>query len=143
MPLKRVLLELKKYGQELSNAAQLAFVLMAAKVEDNSRLTKEFLVFNVLNEWVSLAKFEYFHFKNVSFVDQEAILNIDSYKGLLEILKISDAKKMYFEFANQRIIAEPFIEKGIFYCTPLRSFAVGEDSDKKQLELLDICYRKW
>ncbi len=143
MPLKLVLLELKKYGQELSNAAQLAFVLMAAKVEDNSRLTKEFLVYNVLNEWVSLAKFEYFHIKNVSFVEQEAILNTDSYKGLLEILKISDGKKMYFEFANQRIIAEPFIEKGIFYCIPLRSFAVGEDSDKKQLELLDICYRKW
>lgn len=143
IPLKKVLSEFKKYGQELSNAAQLAFVVLAAKLEDNSRLSKDFLVFNILNEWVSLSKFEFFHVKNVSFIEQEAILNTDSYKGLSEILKISDGKKMYFEFANQRIIAEPFIDKGIFYCTPLRALTIGEESDNKQLELLDICYKKW
>jgi len=143
MPLKSVLSAFKKHGQELSNAAQLTFIVLAAKVEDNSRLSKEFLVYNALNEWVSLSKFEFFHIKNVGFIDQEAILNADTYIGLTEILKISDAKKMYFEFVNQRIIAEPFIDKGIFYCTPLRSFVVGEDNNQKQLELLDICYKKW
>jgi hypothetical protein len=143
MPLKKALFELKKHGQQLNNAAQLAFVALAAKVEDNSRLTKEFTVCNDLNEWVPFSKFEFFHIKNVSFIDQEAILNTTQYKGLSDLLKLSDAKKMYFEFANQRIIAEPFIEKGIFYCTPLRSLSLGEETENKQIELLDICYSKW
>ena len=53
MPLKRVLAEIKKQGVELTNAAQLAFVTLAAKVEDNNKLSKEFTVYNALKEWVS------------------------------------------------------------------------------------------
>ncbi len=143
MPVKRVLLELKKAGNELHNAAQLAFVMLLAKTEDNSKLSREFFVKNKSAEWVLLSQFDCFHLKSFSFIDAASVIDTVLYKGIEVLLKLNDGKRYYFEFGNQKLAIEPYLEKNTFYCSPLCIMPEGENAEKIQKELLDFCYKKW
>jgi hypothetical protein len=143
MSYKRVLSELKNQGNELKNSAQLSFVLLLSKSEDNSRLSREFMVHNQLQEWVPLSLFDFFYIKQVPFIDPSAILDSKIYAGLSDLLKISDAKKYSFEFVSQRIILEPFIDKGQFYSAPLKLSTIEHETGSGLKELLDYAYKKW
>jgi len=144
MPLKKVFAELKQSGAELQNAAQLAFVLLSAKLEDNSKIGREFNVKNSEGDYVSLAQFEAFHLRNFAFIDPRAVLDAVTYEGLDAMLRMQEgSRRTVFEFVNQKMLLEPYFERNTFFCAPVRSLATAEDAEKLQKELLDFCYAKW
>ncbi|BDS12522.1 sacsin N-terminal ATP-binding-like domain-containing protein [Aureispira anguillae] len=140
--IKDVFDELKKDHAILENAAQLAFALLYAKDNDNSKLIKSFLLHTLAPEPIEISAFDAFHLNNNSFIDANAILNLDYYSGVDELLKMK-TKESAFSFGSQNLVHNPYIEKNTFYCVPVRLLEENESPEKLQSELLNFLYKAW
>ena len=134
--------ELKKDHTCLENAYQLAFALLYAKDNDNSKLLKAFTLHTKSTEPVEIGSFDAFHLNEHSFIESQAILDLNYYAGVDELLKMKE-KGNAFIFGSQRLVYEPYIEKNAFYCVPIRLLEENESPEQLQLELLNYLYSIW
>lgn len=141
-PIKGIFDELKKEYTTLENAAQLAFALLYAKDNDNSKLIKSFGVHTKANEAIELGLFDGFHLNDNPFIDARAILDLNYYQGIDDLLKMKD-RGAAFDFGSQKLVYGPYIEKNTFYCAPIRDLQEGEEAQDLQLTLLDFLYETW
>lgn len=140
--IKDIFDELKANHPILENAYQLAFALLYAKDNDNSKVIKTFLLRTQAAEPVEISAFDAFHLNNNSFIDSSAILNLEYYKDIDELLKIKE-KETAFSFGSQNLVYGPYIDKNTFYCAPLRALEDEENPEKLQSELLNFLYKVW
>lgn len=143
-PLRKIFNELRHNGTTVDNASQLAFLLLMAKIEENNKILRDFSVLATDETAVSLAQFEAFHLNNNSFIHPQAILNSAHYAGLGELLRMSEgSRRAVFEFGNQKIVFEPYFDRGLFFCAPLQELDNDETAETIQAQILDFCYKKW
>lgn len=133
--------ELKKETIFLENAHQLAFALLYAKDADNSKLIRSFTVKTLAEETTELSLHDSYHLLVHPFIDKSAILDHNLYKGVDELLRLNEKGAM--RFGNQFIMMEPFIDKHVFYCSPIRQLDESETPDNIQLEIISYLYEKW
>lgn len=91
-------------------------------------------------EPIEISAFDAFHLNNNSFIDANAILNLDYYSGVDELLKMK-TKESAFSFGSQNLVHNPYIEKNTFYCVPVRLLEENESPEKLQSELLNFYTR--
>lgn len=140
--IKDIFDELKKNHAILENAYQLAFALLYAKDNDNSKLIKSFLLHTKATEPIEISAFDAFHLNDNSFIDVSAILDATYYAGVDDLLKMKD-KETSFSFGSQDLVYNPYIEKNAFYCAPVRALEENENPEKLQSELLNFLYDIW
>ncbi|WP_052594032.1 sacsin N-terminal ATP-binding-like domain-containing protein [Aureispira sp. CCB-QB1] len=134
--------ELKANHPVLENAYQLAFALLYAKDNDNSKIIKSFLLHTQAAEPIEISTFDAFHLNNNSFIDSSAILNSQYYAGVDELLRIQE-KETAFSFGSQNLVYGPYIDKNTFYCAPIRTLEEKEKPEQLQSELLNFLYEIW
>ncbi len=140
-PIKEIFDILQKEQKVLDNSQQLAFVLLYAKWNNDSKAIRNFELHNRAEKTVTIAAFDAFHIHENSFIDKAAILS-EHYKGVDKLLKMSQ-KYTAFTFGRQQLVYEPYIEKNTFYCLPMRTLQEGEDASILQTNLLNFLYKKW
>lgn len=140
--LEAVFSTLKKEYKVLENAAQLAFVLLYAKLQNDSKIIKNFEVHTLAEEPISLGTFDALHLEQTDFVTPAAILDSNIYTDLAALLKM-EAKSGAFTFGSQQVVLAPFLEKNTFYCTPMRATETEEEATNLQQSLLDLVYQQW
>jgi hypothetical protein len=125
----------------LQNAQQLAFVVLYARLQDSGRVVQGFEVHTRAEEVRPLTAYDAWHTRVHHFIQAAATLSEDHYAGLEALLKLSN-KYAAFEFGEQAIVQQPYIEKQTFYCTPIREV---EEAAKEELQeqLLAFLYDTW
>jgi hypothetical protein len=140
--IKEIFDELKKDHQILDNAYQLAFAVLYAKENENSKLIKSFIVHTQGEETIEINTFDAFHLNDNSFIDSSAILDLKYYAGIDELLRMKE-KGTALSFGSQKLVYGPYIEKNTFYCAPVRTLEENETPEKLQSELLNFLYAVW
>jgi hypothetical protein len=59
---------------QLENTAQLAFLWLYAKANNQEKILKDFQILNQTGEWIGLGEFEMWHTKGADFIEPRAIL---------------------------------------------------------------------
>jgi hypothetical protein len=140
--------DLKKSFVQLENTAQLAFLWLYAKANNQEKILKDFQILNQTGEWIGLGEFEMWHTKGADFIEPRAILSQEHYVGLAEILHLNE-KRGAFEVGNQRIVIEPYFEKDVFYASPKSPLTPegGTEADSPfggwGASILTFAYQKW
>ncbi|MCH2044036.1 MAG: ATP-binding protein [Saprospiraceae bacterium] len=141
-PEQKLLRMLRQDYPVLENAAQLGFVLLIAKRDDNIKVLKDFSVHSLAEEPTALHQHDLYYLNNKAFLDPSSVLDASIYKKLNEVLEMND-KYPIFDFGEQQVLDAPTIVKNTFYCTPLRDLAEEEHAAQIQLEVLNYVYKKW
>lgn len=139
---KEAFATLKKDYTLLENAAQLAFVLLYAKLNNDGKAIRHFEVHTLAAEPVTLGAFDAFHINNIDFVEAAAVLDMNYYEGIDQYLNM-DTKGGAFVFGSQQLVYEPYIEKNTFHCVPMHSLTEEESAEELQYKLIDFLYQKW
>ena len=126
----------------MDNSAQLAFALLFAKSQNDGKLIRNFMIHNIAGSQTEIGQYDAFHIHKNEFIEPLAILDISQYGQLSELIKINEDKHS-FEFGSQRIIDEPYFDKNIFYCSPMRTLQEDEDPSNLQQKLFNFAYQKW
>jgi len=141
-PIKEVFQELKKEHEVLENAHQLAFGLLYAKQNNDSKSIKKFGIHTLSGEGTTpIGTFDAFHIIDNGFIDSQAVINMEHYQGVDKLLRMDE--KGPFEFGTQQLVYEPYIEKDAFYCVPMRALGEEEAPAQLQQKLLNFIYEKW
>jgi hypothetical protein len=133
---------LKKDYLVLENAAQLAFALLYAKLNNDGKAIRNFEVHTLADAPVTLGSFDAFHINNNDFVNAAAVLNMSYYEGLDQLLHMEN-KGNAFVFGSQQLVYEPYIDKAIFNCVPMHLAQEDESAEELQYKLIDFLYQKW
>lgn len=125
----------------LENAQQLAFVLLYARLQDSGKLVQGFEVHTAEEEVSALTAYDYWHTCKHTFIQSGATLAEEYYEQLEELLKLSD-KNNAFDFGEQAIVKQPYIDKQTFYCAPIREVEEAAQEELQQ-QLLTFLYNTW
>ena len=143
-PLRKIFNELRHNHTHVENASQLAFLLLMSKLEENNKLLKEFSVTVSDGTSIPLSTFEAFHLHPNDFIHPQAILDATIYEGIDELLRMSEnSRRAVFEYGNQKLIFEPYIDRSLFFCAPLRALHADELPQSLQEMVLTACYAQW
>ncbi len=125
----------------LENAQQLAFVVLYARLQDSGKLVQGFEVHTSADTTTPLTAYDAWHTRAHNFIQTAATLSQQTYSNLEELLKLAD-KNLAFEFGDQTVVQQPYIDKQTFYCAPIRE--VEEDAQEElQQQLLAFLYDTW
>lgn len=141
-PLEEVYKELKAQEEKtLENAQQLAFLILYTRLQDSGKLVQDFEVYTQSGETSLLTAHDSWHIQGYAFLESSAILSKEHYEQLEELLKLS-SKNRAFEFGEQVLVQQPYIEKQTFYCAPIRTVE-EEAKEELQEQLLTFLYDNW
>ena len=132
--------ELRHANKPVENASQLAFLILLAAQEQNSKLIKQFEVYTATNTQVTLGSFDAFYTGYSTLIKKEAVLSKAHYEGLEKLLELEE--RASFEFGTQRLLKKPYLEKGVFYC-PEVAEPTEEETNSFQLEMMEFIYQEW
>lgn len=125
----------------LENAQQLAFVVLYARLQDSGKLVQGFEVYTQAEEVATLSTYDAWHTRAHAFIQARATLSNTHYENLDEFLKLAD-KNSAFDFGEQAIVQQPYIDKQTFYCAPIREVEESAQEELQQ-QLLVFLYETW
>ncbi|MGH1334830.1 MAG: sacsin N-terminal ATP-binding-like domain-containing protein [Aureispira sp.] len=141
-PLEEVYNALKKQEEHtLENAQQVAFIVLYARLQDSGKLVQGFEVHTEAATVTPITTYDAWHTQSQAFIQAEATLSKEHYGALETLLKLSN-KNSAFDFGEQAIVQQPYIDKQTFYCAPIREVEEAAQEEMQQ-QLLAFLYDTW